>query len=91
MSSRSTPITAHAECVGAQRDLRSDPAHADHYCRFTVQLNSVERTRIPDLLLVVFIKNVQIARKHQQHRERVIGNLRALDDLVICENDFAVA
>ena len=75
----------------ADRNLRADATHADYHGRLAAQFDAGE-IPVPcsDVLLIVVL--VQVAREQEQHgRERVVGDFRSLHDLVVRQNDVAVA
>src|SRR5262249_41408835 len=58
----------HAGSPGPESDLRPDPADTDDDCRPAVELYTrVGMRRLPQFLLLVIVKRVEMPGEHKQH------------------------
>jgi len=71
--------------------LCSDAADADYDGGLAGQLDAVVGARLPDLLLVVPVERIKVARQHQEHGEGMVCDFGALHNFVVGKNDVAIA
>ncbi len=72
------------------RDLRSNPAHADHHSRHVLQFQKVVTLPVPFFFALIDEKGIQAACERQKHGHSVVGDVRTLHDPAVGQHNTAL-